>query len=144
MSWTNPPIPHVSLPSPFCRRSVAAAPWPEEEEEEPRWRRRRGRSPSSSSSGPSSPSPSSSLSSPSVRPPSPPLASAFGSRGFPDSFVRCSRRRRVAGWYVAWRTVLVHVPLVQEIAGLRRKKPVKPKPKERGRFARFYRSLGER
>jgi hypothetical protein len=45
---------------------------------------------------------------------------------------------------VAWRTVLVHVPLVQEIAGLRRKKPVKPKPKERGRFARFYRSLGER
>ncbi|BAS79180.1 uncharacterized protein [Oryza sativa Japonica Group] len=47
-------------------------------------------------------------------------------------------------WYVAWRTVLVHVPLVQEIAGLRRKKPVKPKPKERGRFARFYRSLGER
>uniref|UniRef100_A0A0D3HCG1 Uncharacterized protein n=1 Tax=Oryza barthii TaxID=65489 RepID=A0A0D3HCG1_9ORYZ len=32
-------------------------------------------------------------------------------------------------------------PLVQEIAGLRRKKPVKPKPKDCGRFVRFYRSL---
>ncbi|XP_066318618.1 uncharacterized protein [Miscanthus floridulus] len=41
-------------------------------------------------------------------------------------------------WYVAWRTVLVHVPLVQEIAGLRPKKPVKPKPANRGRFAKFY------
>ncbi|KAF0932200.1 hypothetical protein E2562_008726 [Oryza meyeriana var. granulata] len=47
-------------------------------------------------------------------------------------------------WYVAWRTVLVHVPLVQEIAGLRRKKPVKPKPENRGRFASFYRSLAQR
>uniref|UniRef100_A0A0E0B965 Uncharacterized protein n=1 Tax=Oryza glumipatula TaxID=40148 RepID=A0A0E0B965_9ORYZ len=28
-----------------------------------------------------------------------------------------------------------------EIAGLRRKKPVKPKPKDCGRFVRFYRSL---
>ncbi|KAL6899790.1 hypothetical protein ACP4OV_006448 [Aristida adscensionis] len=43
-------------------------------------------------------------------------------------------------WYVAWRTVLVHVPLVQEIAGLRRKKPAKPKPANRGRFANFYNS----
>ncbi|KAL6634176.1 hypothetical protein ACP70R_026847 [Stipagrostis hirtigluma subsp. patula] len=43
-------------------------------------------------------------------------------------------------WYVAWRTVLVHVPLVQEIAGLRRKKPAKPKPENRGRIAKFYQS----
>uniref|UniRef100_A0A0E0DDI1 Uncharacterized protein n=1 Tax=Oryza meridionalis TaxID=40149 RepID=A0A0E0DDI1_9ORYZ len=35
-------------------------------------------------------------------------------------------------------------PLVQEIAGLRRKKPVKPKPKDRGRFVRFNQSLDER
>jgi uncharacterized protein YybS (DUF2232 family) len=35
-------------------------------------------------------------------------------------------------------------PLVQEIAGLRWKKPVKPKPKDRGRFVRFNRSLDER
>ncbi|XP_047081687.1 uncharacterized protein LOC124692376 isoform X1 [Lolium rigidum] len=47
-------------------------------------------------------------------------------------------------WYVAWRTVLVHVPLVQEIAGLRRKKPVKPKPLNRGRIARFYESQAQR
>uniref|UniRef100_A0A0D9VGZ7 Uncharacterized protein n=1 Tax=Leersia perrieri TaxID=77586 RepID=A0A0D9VGZ7_9ORYZ len=46
-------------------------------------------------------------------------------------------------WYVAWRTVLVHVPVVQEIAGLRRKKPVKPKPENRFRFVDFYRSLAE-
>ncbi|WVZ75058.1 hypothetical protein U9M48_023151 [Paspalum notatum var. saurae] len=46
-------------------------------------------------------------------------------------------------WYVAWRTVLVHVPLVQEIAGLRPKKPAKPKPANRGRVARFYQSQAE-
>ncbi|CAN6273028.1 unnamed protein product [Urochloa humidicola] len=46
-------------------------------------------------------------------------------------------------WYVAWRTVLVHVPLVQEIAGLRPKKAVKPKPANRGRFAKFYQSQVE-
>ncbi|RCV06791.1 hypothetical protein SEVIR_1G195600v4 [Setaria viridis] len=46
-------------------------------------------------------------------------------------------------WYVAWRTVLVHVPLVQEIAGLRPKKAAKPKPANRGRFARFYQSQAE-
>ncbi|XP_066321775.1 uncharacterized protein [Miscanthus floridulus] len=46
-------------------------------------------------------------------------------------------------WYVAWRTVLVHVPLVQEIAGLRPKKPVKPKPANRGRFAKFYQNQAE-
>ncbi|CAD6250715.1 unnamed protein product [Miscanthus lutarioriparius] len=46
-------------------------------------------------------------------------------------------------WYVAWRTVLVHVPLVQEIAGLRPKKPVKSKPANRGRFAKFYQNQAE-
>ncbi|CAN6238394.1 unnamed protein product, partial [Urochloa humidicola] len=46
-------------------------------------------------------------------------------------------------WYVAWRTVLVHVPLVQEIAGLRPKKATKPKPANRGRFAKFYQSQAE-
>ncbi|CAO2046149.1 unnamed protein product [Urochloa humidicola] len=46
-------------------------------------------------------------------------------------------------WYVAWRTVLVHVPLVQEIAGLRPKKAVKPKPANRGRIAKFYQSQAE-
>jgi hypothetical protein len=35
-------------------------------------------------------------------------------------------------------TVLVHVPLVQEIAGLHSKKPAKPKPANRGCFAKFY------
>ncbi|AQK66927.1 uncharacterized protein LOC100278812 isoform 1 [Zea mays] len=47
------------------------------------------------------------------------------------------------GWYVAWTTVLVHVPLVQEIAGLRPKKPSKPKPANRGRVAKFYRNQAE-
>ncbi|KAM0940000.1 hypothetical protein DsansV1_C19g0159301 [Dioscorea sansibarensis] len=42
-------------------------------------------------------------------------------------------------WFVAWKTVLVHVPLVQEIFGLR-KKPVKPKPPSRHRLSRFYNS----
>ncbi|XBI62018.1 uncharacterized protein LOC119271878 [Triticum dicoccoides] len=47
-------------------------------------------------------------------------------------------------WYVAWRTVLVHVPLVQEVAGLRpKKKPAKPKPPNRGRIGRFYQSQAE-
>ncbi|KAJ7959074.1 Transmembrane protein [Quillaja saponaria] len=34
------------------------------------------------------------------------------------------------GWLLAWKLVLVHVPLVQEIFGLR-KKPMKPKPPSR-------------
>ncbi|KAJ0976934.1 hypothetical protein J5N97_012408 [Dioscorea zingiberensis] len=42
-------------------------------------------------------------------------------------------------WFVAWKTVLVHAPLVQEIFGLR-KKPVKPKPPTRHRLSRFYNS----
>ncbi|PIN15860.1 hypothetical protein CDL12_11507 [Handroanthus impetiginosus] len=41
------------------------------------------------------------------------------------------------GWFLAWKLVLVHVPLVQEIFGLR-KKPVKSKPASRGRFTQFY------
>ncbi|MBA0866859.1 hypothetical protein Goshw_025114 [Gossypium schwendimanii] len=40
------------------------------------------------------------------------------------------------GWLLAWKLVLVHVPLVQEIFGLR-KKPVKPKPPTR-RLSRYY------
>ncbi|XP_044346106.1 uncharacterized protein [Triticum aestivum] len=49
-----------------------------------------------------------------------------------------------SGWYVAWRTVLVHVPLVQEVAGLRpKKKPAKPKPPNRGRIGRFYQSQAQ-
>ncbi|XP_020112080.1 uncharacterized protein LOC109726713 [Ananas comosus] len=45
-------------------------------------------------------------------------------------------------WIVAWKTVLVHVPLVQEICGLR-KKPVKPKPANRHRFSNFYKSRSD-
>ncbi|XP_022851249.1 uncharacterized protein LOC111373027 [Olea europaea var. sylvestris] len=41
------------------------------------------------------------------------------------------------GWFLAWKLVLVHVPLVQEIFGLR-KKTFKPKPANRGRFTRYY------
>ncbi|RWR85325.1 hypothetical protein CKAN_01418700 [Cinnamomum micranthum f. kanehirae] len=40
------------------------------------------------------------------------------------------------GWFLAWKLVLVHVPLVQEIFGLR-KKPPKPKPPTR-RLSRYY------
>ncbi|CAA0840859.1 Unknown protein [Striga hermonthica] len=45
-----------------------------------------------------------------------------------------------SGWFLAWKLVLVHVPLVQEIFGLR-KKPVKPKPAGRRRFTQFYNSV---
>ncbi|XP_042063034.1 uncharacterized protein LOC121806923 [Salvia splendens] len=41
------------------------------------------------------------------------------------------------GWFLAWKLVLVHVPLVQEIFGLR-KKTFKPKPPHRRRFTQFY------
>ncbi|PSS31872.1 Chitin synthase [Actinidia chinensis var. chinensis] len=44
------------------------------------------------------------------------------------------------GWFLAWKLVLVHVPLVREIFGLR-KKPTKPKPPNRWRFSRFYNSI---
>ncbi|XP_008445365.1 uncharacterized protein LOC103488423 isoform X2 [Cucumis melo] len=43
------------------------------------------------------------------------------------------------GWFLAWKLVLVHVPLVQEIFGLR-KKPAKSKPPTR-RLSKFYDSL---
>ncbi|XP_073003887.1 uncharacterized protein [Typha latifolia] len=46
-------------------------------------------------------------------------------------------------WFVAWKTVLVHVPLVQEICGLR-KKPVKPKPANPHRISQFYKRLSVR
>ncbi|XP_022746458.1 uncharacterized protein LOC111296399 [Durio zibethinus] len=42
-------------------------------------------------------------------------------------------------WLLAWKLVLVHVPLVQEIFGLR-KKPAKAKPPPR-RFSRYYNSI---
>ncbi|KAF8030387.1 hypothetical protein BT93_E2735 [Corymbia citriodora subsp. variegata] len=44
------------------------------------------------------------------------------------------------GWVLAWKLVLVHVPLVQEIFGLR-KKTFKPKPPTRHRFSKFYSSM---
>ncbi|CAN1251316.1 hypothetical protein LINPERPRIM_LOCUS7691 [Linum perenne] len=43
---------------------------------------------------------------------------------------------------LAWKLVLVHVPLVQEIFGLR-KKPTKPKPQTR-RLSRYYNSINAR
>ncbi|KAI4337749.1 hypothetical protein L6164_016126 [Bauhinia variegata] len=43
------------------------------------------------------------------------------------------------GWLLAWKLVLVHVPLVQEICGLK-KKPVKSKPPI-GRLSKFYSSI---
>ncbi|KAK8934438.1 hypothetical protein KSP39_PZI014566 [Platanthera zijinensis] len=46
-------------------------------------------------------------------------------------------------WFVAWKTVLVHVPLVQEIFGLR-KKIVKPKPASRHSLSRYYNSISAR
>ncbi|KMZ58290.1 hypothetical protein ZOSMA_78G00600 [Zostera marina] len=45
-------------------------------------------------------------------------------------------------WFVAWKTVLVHVPLVQEIFGLK-KKSVTPKPHARHRLSRFYNAAAE-
>ncbi|XP_016440418.1 uncharacterized protein LOC107766186 [Nicotiana tabacum] len=44
------------------------------------------------------------------------------------------------GWFLAWKLVLVHVPLVQEIFGLR-KKPVNRKPENRRRLTQFYNNL---
>ncbi|GMH00297.1 hypothetical protein Nepgr_002136 [Nepenthes gracilis] len=49
----------------------------------------------------------------------------------------------IIGWWLAWKLVLVHVPLVQEIFGLR-KKPVKPIPPTHHRLSRFYNSLNAR
>ncbi|KAI4389132.1 hypothetical protein MLD38_001389 [Melastoma candidum] len=47
------------------------------------------------------------------------------------------------GWILAWKLVLVHVPLVQEIFGLR-KKHFKPKPPHRHRYSKYYSSIGAR
>ncbi|RAL50091.1 hypothetical protein DM860_007765 [Cuscuta australis] len=49
----------------------------------------------------------------------------------------------VFGWLLAWKLVLVHVPLVQEIFGLK-KRPVKPKPENRRRFTQFYKDMDSR
>ncbi|AES97985.1 hypothetical protein MtrunA17_Chr5g0425581 [Medicago truncatula] len=43
------------------------------------------------------------------------------------------------GWLLAWKLVLVHVPLVQEIFGLK-KKPVRSKP-QTGRLSKIYSNL---
>jgi len=43
------------------------------------------------------------------------------------------------GWFVAWKLVLVHVPLVQEVFGLK-KKAVRVKPPT-GRFSKIYGTL---
>ncbi|KAK7385255.1 hypothetical protein VNO78_30969 [Psophocarpus tetragonolobus] len=43
------------------------------------------------------------------------------------------------GWLVAWKLVLVHVPLVQELFGLK-KKPPRVKPPI-GRFSKIYSNL---
>lgn len=40
------------------------------------------------------------------------------------------------GWFLAWKLILVHIPLVQEICGLR-KKPKEPRPTT-GRLSRLY------
>ncbi|GAV59315.1 hypothetical protein CFOL_v3_02846 [Cephalotus follicularis] len=47
------------------------------------------------------------------------------------------------GWLLAWKLVLVHAPLVQEIFGLR-KKTSNPKPPTSHRFSKFYSSLNSR
>ncbi|KAL4603992.1 hypothetical protein ACB092_10G163200 [Castanea dentata] len=46
------------------------------------------------------------------------------------------------GWWLAWKLVLVHVPLVQEIFGLR-KKTFKAKPPTR-RLSKIYNSMNAR
>ncbi|KAL5714463.1 hypothetical protein ACHQM5_016426 [Ranunculus cassubicifolius] len=44
------------------------------------------------------------------------------------------------GWLFAWKLVLVHVPLVQEICKSFKKKPKKAKPPKR-RFSNFYNTV---
>ncbi|KAI3691028.1 hypothetical protein L2E82_49242 [Cichorium intybus] len=46
----------------------------------------------------------------------------------------------VFGWFFAWKLLLVHVPLVHEIFGLK-KKQFLPKPLNHRRFSRFYNNL---
>ncbi|CAL5203442.1 unnamed protein product [Lathyrus oleraceus] len=43
------------------------------------------------------------------------------------------------GWFLAWKLVLVHVPLVQEIFGLK-KKPLRSKP-QTGRLSKIYSTI---
>ncbi|XP_062096617.1 uncharacterized protein LOC133802334 [Humulus lupulus] len=45
----------------------------------------------------------------------------------------------ILGWFLAWKLVLVHVPLVQEIFGLR-KKTSRPKPTT-GRLSKIYSNI---
>ena len=49
----------------------------------------------------------------------------------------------IFSWWLAWKTVLVHVPLVQEVFGLR-KKPVRPRAPASHRFSRFYGNAASR
>ncbi|XP_019430770.1 PREDICTED: uncharacterized protein LOC109338087 [Lupinus angustifolius] len=44
------------------------------------------------------------------------------------------------GWLLAWKLVLVHVPLVQEIFGLKKKKPFLYKP-QTGRLSKLYSAI---
>ncbi|KAK1406445.1 hypothetical protein QVD17_41743 [Tagetes erecta] len=46
----------------------------------------------------------------------------------------------VLGWFLAWKLLLVHVPLVQEIFGLKKKRYL-PKPLTHHRFSHFYNTL---
>ncbi|XP_031273070.1 uncharacterized protein LOC116131558 [Pistacia vera] len=46
------------------------------------------------------------------------------------------------GWFLAWKLILVHVPLIQDIFGLREKR-IKPKPPSRGRFSKFYNTIDD-
>ncbi|CAN6481985.1 unnamed protein product [Victoria cruziana] len=48
----------------------------------------------------------------------------------------------VLGWVGAWKLILVHIPLVREICGLK-KKPPQPKPVT-GRLSRYYSALRDR
>ncbi|XP_044510434.1 uncharacterized protein LOC123228967 [Mangifera indica] len=44
------------------------------------------------------------------------------------------------GWFLAWKLILVHVPVIQDIFGLRQKR-IEPKATSRGRFSEFYKTI---
>ncbi|XP_068659780.1 uncharacterized protein [Aristolochia californica] len=77
---------------------------------------------------------------------------AFSDRPFWDSLCVYFLRPVIAsvfvfsfiflGWLMAWKLVLVHVPIVQEICGLR-KKPKRPKP-ETDIYYRHYDKFTEK
>ncbi|XP_044475719.1 uncharacterized protein LOC123203425 [Mangifera indica] len=46
------------------------------------------------------------------------------------------------GWFLAWKLILVHVPLIQDIFGLRQKR-IEPKPTSRRRFSKFYNTIDD-